>query len=376
MKSVVVQAGTVAKAIEIAWLKADKPEEFFIRVLQEHTSGFLGFGAQKAKIAFFFKNSNKSDSLFPTVLKQKEYINFFGNKNLKNPTEIDIVDLVLNKNAIIGSGEHKKKPHHNNQQKNQSVKPPVQTHQVQNKSAVDVVAKPVHLNKIATHNNVQAQQVKQVKVNQPVQEKLQHKQSEKQDERKSTLQVSLQAPTKSLEPKKVVTQITHTKENVVSDIAKVLKKVQSQKIVANVSRPSSFAKAPADKSVGVVQSVHASSDQANQDSLHKKRIERPKIVTPKFESYAEFMDAQVDKAIAKSQSTVDVIEKIEKEIIAQVNFVEIKPVETSVADEAIVAKPVTEKRPFVTMKRRPLTTENPGVSGITRSVDKKSSDTK
>ena len=49
MKSVVVEASTVAKAIESAWLKAGKPEEYFIRVLQEHTSGFLGFGAVKAK---------------------------------------------------------------------------------------------------------------------------------------------------------------------------------------------------------------------------------------------------------------------------------------------------------------------------------------
>jgi hypothetical protein len=34
MKSVVVEASTLAKAIETAWLKAEKPEEFFIRVLQ------------------------------------------------------------------------------------------------------------------------------------------------------------------------------------------------------------------------------------------------------------------------------------------------------------------------------------------------------
>ena len=71
MKSVVVEGSTVAKAIESAWLKAEKPEEFFVRVLQEHSSGFLGFGGQKAKVVLFFKNNHKSDSLFPTVLKQK-----------------------------------------------------------------------------------------------------------------------------------------------------------------------------------------------------------------------------------------------------------------------------------------------------------------
>jgi len=55
MKSVVVEASTVAKAIEIAWLKAEKPEEFFIRILQEHQVGFLGFGAQKQKSFYFLK---------------------------------------------------------------------------------------------------------------------------------------------------------------------------------------------------------------------------------------------------------------------------------------------------------------------------------
>ncbi len=117
MKSVVVEASTVAKAIEIAWLKAEKPEEFFIRILQEHVSGFLGFGSQKAKIVLFFKNTHKSDSLFPIVLKQKEYASFFGNKNLKHPTELNVVDHELNKNIALGS--HPKKKQHNNQQTNQ-----------------------------------------------------------------------------------------------------------------------------------------------------------------------------------------------------------------------------------------------------------------
>ena len=112
MKSVVVEASTVAKAIELAWQKAAKPEEFFIRILQEHTSGFLGFGAQKAKIVFFFKNSQKSDSLFPTVLKQKEYASLFHNDKLKAPSQLNVIDNELNKNVALGQ---KKKPHPNKQ---------------------------------------------------------------------------------------------------------------------------------------------------------------------------------------------------------------------------------------------------------------------
>ena len=112
MKSVVVEASTVAKAIELAWQKAEKPEEFFIRILQEHTSGFLGFGAKKAKIVFFFKNSQKSDSLFPVVLKQKEYASLFHNDKLKAPSQLNVIDGDLNKNVSLGQ---KKKQHPNKQ---------------------------------------------------------------------------------------------------------------------------------------------------------------------------------------------------------------------------------------------------------------------
>ena len=372
MKSVVVEGPTVAKAIESAWLKAGKPEEFFIRILQEHTSGFLGFGAKKAKIVLFFKNTNKSDSIFPTVLKQKEYTNFFGNKNLKNPTKLDVVDLELNKNAVIGSGGHKKNPHHN-QQKNQSIKSNVQA---QGKPALDTPVKQIQLQKVATHNHAQGQQAKQGKI----QAKPQHAhQLEKHGEQKVAMQVSLQAPSKQVEQKKVAIQTAHTKENIVGNIAKVLKKVQSQKIVANVSRPASVPLTQADKV-----------------SLKKHHVEKPKVVTPKFESYAEFMDAQVDKAAAKVQSNLDFVEKIstsaqamadkEKEIIKPVDsivtkieslhldVVASKPVALVVHDQSTVEKSSVQKRPFIKMKRRPLVTDNPGVSGITRSEDKKQSD--
>lgn len=121
MKSVVVEASTVAKAIELAWQKAEKPEEFFIRILQEHSSGFLGFGAKKAKIVFFFKNSQKSDALFPIVLKQKEYANFFGNDKLKTPSQQNVVDHELNKNVI--QSNHKKHAQGQGKQKSNHPQP-------------------------------------------------------------------------------------------------------------------------------------------------------------------------------------------------------------------------------------------------------------
>ena len=162
MKSVVVEASTVAKAIETAWLKAEKPEEFFIRVLQEHTSGFFGFGAQKAKIVFFFKNTHKSDSLFPVVVKQKEYSSFFGNSNLKVPAQLNFVDVDLNKNVILNP-THKKKPHNNqsNQQKpKQNNNVPVQGKPTENQ----VVNKPIFHKVPHADKNLQGQAVKQIKI--------------------------------------------------------------------------------------------------------------------------------------------------------------------------------------------------------------------
>ena len=142
MKSVVVEASTVAKAIELAWQKAEKPEEFFIRILQEHSSGFLGFGAQKAKIVFFFKNSQKSDSLFPVVLKQKEYANLFDNDKLKAPSQLNVVDNELNKNISLGQ---KKKQHPLQQQSKQKQSQP--NHHAPRPAHQD--AKPQHQNQAA-----------------------------------------------------------------------------------------------------------------------------------------------------------------------------------------------------------------------------------
>ena len=382
MKSVVVEGSTVAKAIESAWLKAEKPEEFFVRVLQEHSSGFLGFGGQKAKVVLFFKNNHKSDSLFPTVLKQKEYTNFFDNKNLKIPTELNLVDAQLNKNAIVSNGQKKKHGQQNHQakstvqingvqgqQKSKPVQPHVQTHA---KPVQSQPVKPVVLQKVATHNHPQAHQAKQVKVGQPMQEKAQ----------KSPLQVSLQAPSKQPVQQKKSVQAVDAREDVAHDIAKVLKKVQSQKIVANVSRTPlkalDYGKNSSDKV------VDASLEKA---PVHKNHGDKAKVVTPKFESYAEFMDAQADKAAAKAQSTFETIEKIEKAIekVAIVSVDSIISKIESLPVDIVVSKPVAvihqkspavekqaeEKRPFIKMKRRPLSTDNPGVSGITRSSDKK-----
>ncbi len=57
MKSIMEEASSVAKAIENAWLRAQKPSEFRVKIFQESEKNFFGFSKKSAKIAFFFEDS-------------------------------------------------------------------------------------------------------------------------------------------------------------------------------------------------------------------------------------------------------------------------------------------------------------------------------
>ena len=411
MKSVVVEASTVAKAIETAWLKAEKPEEFFTKVLQEHTSGFLGFGAQKAKIVFFFKNSQKSDSLFPVVLKQKEYASFFGNSHLKTPQSLNLIDAELNKNVDLG-GQHKKKPHNNqnNQQKSkQNNNASAHTKTTENQlGSKPVLHKTPHADK-----NLQSQGVKQVNIQHPKSAAgiaADKKSATENQLNKPKMQVSLQAPELKKESAVQKTASIDTKSAIVQDVTKVLKKIQTQKIVANVSRATHST-----HSKSLVQPDHVSPSKSRTESevlakstanvsrpMHKTM---PKQVTAKFESYEDFINsttgipAEKTSAAAKSivvapktesfastnksMHEVSELAKTTTEVLA--GAVSSKEKEVFLKEELVVSAPQvapvvsqvsgssTTPRVPLKLKRRPLTTENPGVSGITRSSEKKSS---
>lgn len=332
MRSVVVEASTVAKAIEIAWLKAEKPEEFFIRVLQEHSAGFLGFGAQKAKIVFFFKNSHKSDSLFPILVKQKEYANFFDNQNLKVPTTLNTIDSELNKNVSLGFQQKKK--HHNqlpfvknNQQnKNQNVdKKNQQNHDARKYQqhgkphSEQNVHKVEHKQQVAV-NNGHIEKNEQNKIRSDFKQEIEQKSKE---HTQSKMQISLEmSQTKKsfsdIEKRSFDKSVTKDSvemidkiDDAVKNIAQVLKKVQSKKIIANVSRP----------------------------SLHEKSK------APKFESYEKFVQATEEAAK----------EKLEKK---------------QVLEQEKVVLTAAPQRPVLKMKRRLLSIDNVGVSGITPSKPK------
>src|SRR5258708_7178402 len=82
MKSVIAQGATVVKAIEEALKKADMPQEFFVKILEEAQSGFLGFGAKKAKIALFFRKETYNQR-GDAVLSQSSYEDLFNNQSLQ-----------------------------------------------------------------------------------------------------------------------------------------------------------------------------------------------------------------------------------------------------------------------------------------------------
>ena len=54
MKSIIQEASSIAKAVELGWIKANKPENFSIKILEEAETNFFGFTKKSAKIAIIF----------------------------------------------------------------------------------------------------------------------------------------------------------------------------------------------------------------------------------------------------------------------------------------------------------------------------------
>ncbi len=93
MKSVIAQGSTIAKAIEEALKKADMPQEFFVKVLEDAQAGFLGFGSKKAKIALFFKNVVLSDKTSENMFSKGSYAGLFNNPQMKKQLDQQLKEL-------------------------------------------------------------------------------------------------------------------------------------------------------------------------------------------------------------------------------------------------------------------------------------------
>jgi len=63
MNSLIQEASSLTKAIELAWEKAGKPHKFSIRVFQESKKNFLGITKENAKIALLFDTRDLPSSV-------------------------------------------------------------------------------------------------------------------------------------------------------------------------------------------------------------------------------------------------------------------------------------------------------------------------
>lgn len=57
MKSIVEEASSIVKAIEKAWERAERPQEFTIKIFEDVQRGFLGMTKKQAKVGIFFEES-------------------------------------------------------------------------------------------------------------------------------------------------------------------------------------------------------------------------------------------------------------------------------------------------------------------------------
>jgi hypothetical protein len=57
MKSVVAEASSIAKALELAWQKAGQPKEFLVKVFQEPQRNMFGLTKTSAKVGIFFDDA-------------------------------------------------------------------------------------------------------------------------------------------------------------------------------------------------------------------------------------------------------------------------------------------------------------------------------
>lgn len=120
MKSVVEEGATLIKAFEKAWIKAGKPNKFFVKILEHPVHAFWGLRSEKsAKVALFFKETNEqaAPALGDDILRQKEYAYLFEEASM----------------PVLAAPEQKKQTfkarplHRSGNQNNKSVEPIVES---------------------------------------------------------------------------------------------------------------------------------------------------------------------------------------------------------------------------------------------------------
>ncbi len=62
MKSIMEEASSISKAVDLAWNRAGKPAQFSVKVLEEPERNMFGLTVKSAKIALFFEERRKAES--------------------------------------------------------------------------------------------------------------------------------------------------------------------------------------------------------------------------------------------------------------------------------------------------------------------------
>lgn len=157
MKSVIAQGSTVARAIEEALKKAGMPQEFFIKLLEDAQSGFLGFGSKKAKIALFYKQ--ESTAKLDGLLQQKSYEELFDNQEIGKQIEQQLKNINMPKSLPTN---HPKQHSQSNQMQQRSMP----TQEKSNMSHVKKVSQ-----SISPRQNVQTKPIQSIDQKQTLPEK-------------------------------------------------------------------------------------------------------------------------------------------------------------------------------------------------------------
>jgi predicted RNA-binding protein Jag len=66
------QGSTIIKAIEKAWVRAEKPKEFSIKIFEQEEKNFFGMNTKQAKIGIFFEDKNTTTHEKPVVKARPE----------------------------------------------------------------------------------------------------------------------------------------------------------------------------------------------------------------------------------------------------------------------------------------------------------------
>lgn len=65
MKSIMEEGSSILKAVEKAWIRAGKPQEFSVKIFEEEQKNFFGMTKRSAKVAIFFDEKKTTPAAEP-----------------------------------------------------------------------------------------------------------------------------------------------------------------------------------------------------------------------------------------------------------------------------------------------------------------------